>query len=268
MLNLPTGRNWVVMGILNVTPDSFYDGGKYTDNLLKRIAQMVSEGVDIIDVGGESTRPGSASVSAQQELDRVLPAIETISTEFDVIISVDTSKAAVARQSVSAGAHWINDVSAGRNDADMAKTVASLETPVVLMHSRKTPETMQINPYYDDVVSEVFTELEESVALFVNSGVKKENIILDPGIGFAKRLEDNLRLLNECERFSELYPLLIGTSRKSFIGTVTGKEVAERLAGSLATVGVTYNKGARIFRVHDVAATVDYLKMIDAIHGN
>lgn len=228
---------------------------------------MVFDGAHIIDVGGESTRPGAAPVSVQEELDRVIPAVETITSNFNVIISVDTSKAAVAKESIGAGAHWINDVSAGRNDKDMAATVADLEIPVVLMHSRKTPKDMQDEPFYSDVTNEVQAELAESVKHFLDAGVQKHQIVLDPGIGFAKRVEDNLLLLKECEVLTSEYPLLIGTSRKSLIGEVTGKPVEKRLAGSLATVGETYRRGASIFRVHDVAETVDFLKMMDAING-
>lgn len=267
MLNLPPQKKWAVMGILNVTPDSFYDGGKYTDNLKRRVEQMIAEEVDIIDVGGESTRPGSQPVSLQEELDRVLPAIECIRSISNTLISIDTSKASVAKEAIGNGADWVNDVSAGRHDAAMAETVGELDCPVVLMHSRKKPENMQDNPHYDDVIKEVKAELKESVKLFLDAGVQKEDIVLDPGIGFAKNLADNLKLLQECQKLSVDYPLLIGTSRKSFIGTITGKEVENRLAGSLATVGETYRHGASIFRVHDVAETVDYLKMVDAING-
>ncbi len=267
MLNLPHDRKWSVMGILNVTPDSFYDGGKYTDNLLRRIDQMVHEGVDIIDVGGESTRPGSKSVSVQEELNRVLPVIEMIRANSDSLISIDTSKSEIAKQAVDSGAHCVNDVSAGRNDIEMASVVADLSVPIVLMHSRKSPIDMQENPSYENVTTEVITELDQAVQLFLEAGVNEGDIILDPGIGFAKDLQANLTLLKDTLSLSMRYPLLIGTSRKSFIGTITGKPVDERLAGSLATVGETYRNGASIFRVHDVAQTVDYLKMIDAIHG-
>lgn len=267
MLNLPQNRKWAVMGILNATPDSFYDGGKYTDNLRMRIDQMVADGVDIIDVGGESTRPGSKPVSMQEELKRVLPAIGYIRSTSNTIISCDTSKSMVAKEALMQGAHWINDVSAGRNDSKMATVVAEAGVPVVLMHSRKKPENMQDSPHYENPTYEVLKELYEAVSLFCESGVDQEKIILDPGIGFAKRVTDNLQLLREISTLAKEYPVLIGTSRKSFIGEITGSTVDKRLAGSLATVGETYRRGASIFRVHDVAETVDYLKMVDAIDG-
>lgn len=257
------------MGILNATPDSFFDGGQYGLQLSKtvdRASQMVEDGAVILDVGGESTRPGSDPVSLDEEMERVLPVIAELVKRFDVTISVDTTKSEVARGALELGAHWINDVSAGRFDTSMAEVAASNGAAVVLMHSRHNPKTMQDNPHYESVVEEVLHELLESALTFRDAGVDQDKIILDPGIGFAKSVNDNLTLLRSCSRFIETgYPLLIGTSRKSLIGVVTGSEVEQRLAGSLATVGETYAQGAEIFRVHDVRETVDFLKMVDAV---
>lgn len=262
-------KSWQVMGILNVTPDSFFDGGLYGTDLSKtidRAALMVKHGAAILDIGGESTRPGAEPVSVEQELDRVVPVIKELASRFDITLSVDTTKSKVAHEAVNAGAHWINDVSAGRFDSEMKTVAADLNATVVLMHSRENPETMQNNPNYDNVVNDVVEELLQSVETFICAGVDKQKIILDPGIGFAKSVENNLTLLNNCSSFLETgYPLLIGTSRKSVIGAITGKEADRRLAGSLATIGETYRQGATIFRVHDVEETVDYLKMVDAV---
>jgi dihydropteroate synthase len=259
---------FVVMGILNVTPDSFYDGGRYStvDAACSRAILMKEAGADIIDVGGESSRPGAAGVSVQEEIDRVVPIIERLRRNCDVIISVDTTKSAVASQALGAGASWINDISAGRFDPEMAPTAARLACPVVLMHSRKTPVDMQVAPYYDDTMGEIYGELMHSVESFVSSGVSRSNIILDPGIGFSKRLEDNLEILRQLDSLvSAGYPVCIGASRKSFIGTITGKPAQGRLWGSLAGAAAAFYRGARIFRVHDVEETADFLKVLAAI---
>lgn len=262
---------WKVMGILNVTPDSFFDGGVYGTTLsatIDRAATMIRDGVSILDVGGESTRPGAIPVSLQEELERVIPIIESLRSRFDIAISVDTTKSIVARTSVIAGANWINDISAGRFDPLMASVCAETGAKIVLMHSRNDPRTMQINPGYCNTVTDVLRELFVQVDSFVESGVSRDSIILDPGIGFGKSVNDNLLLLRSCQAFLDTgFPLLVGTSRKSIVGAVTGKPTSQRLAGSLATISETYRQGATIFRVHDVAETVDLLKMIDAIHG-
>ena len=257
------------MGILNVTPDSFFDGGVYgLSATIDRAASMIRDGASILDIGGESTRPGAQPVGIQEELDRVIPVVESLKSRFDCILSVDTTKSAVARIACNSGVHWINDISAGRFDKEMSRVCAEFGVAVVLMHSRKTPLTMQINTSYGNVVDDVIQELLSSVESFISAGVSKTSIILDPGIGFAKSVEDNLCLLRSCSSFLETgFPLLIGTSRKSVIGAVTGRESSGRLAGSLATVAETYRQGASIFRVHDVAETVDLLKMIDAMNG-
>ncbi len=259
------------MGILNITPDSFYDGGTYGVDLSKtidRAATMIADGASILDIGGESTRPGSKTISQDEELSRVIPVIEEISKRFETTISVDTTKSSVAHAAMHTGAHWINDISAGRFDSEMKTVASATDATIVLMHSRKRPETMQDNPRYSNVVANVKDELLQAVELFVSAGVNRSKIILDPGIGFAKSISDNISLLKSCHEFSNFeFPLLIGTSRKSFIGEITGKDVSQRLAGSLATIGETYRQGASIFRVHDVAETVDYLKVLSSIKG-
>jgi dihydropteroate synthase len=257
------------MGVVNVTPDSFYDGGKHLspDAAVLKALELAKSGAVVIDIGGESTRPGAEPVSEQEEMDRVLPVISRLKRESDVIISIDTRKSSVAREALKAGAHWINDVSAGRFDNKMAGIAAENRCPVVLMHSRKTPLDMQAGPYYSDVVREVKNELLESASLFIKSGVSPQNIILDPGIGFAKRPEDNLALLNKIEVLVETgYPVLVGASRKSFIGVLTGKTANDRLAGSLAAVAAAFTRKVKIFRVHDAAETADFLKVLDAIY--
>jgi dihydropteroate synthase len=256
------------MGILNTTPDSFFDGGNYSsiDKSIDRAAQIISEGGTIIDIGGESTRPGSSPIPLSEELKRVVPVVEAVADRFDVTISVDTTKSEVARQSFDAGADWLNDISAGRFDANMASVVAAAGATAVLMHSRKKPLDMQDNPSYDEVVEDVLSELMVQVELFKNRGVSENRIILDPGIGFAKRDVDNLALLNSCNKFVEKgFKLLIGTSQKSFLGRMLNDLEEDRLAGSLATIGKTYQQGASIFRVHQVAHSVNYLKTLDAL---
>lgn len=261
-------KPFVIMGILNVTPDSFYDGGRYNDRnaALSHARKMIELGADVLDIGGESTRPGSEAVSVEEELARIIPVVEKIRDESNIPISIDTTKAPVAQQALDAGADWVNDISAGRFDSQMAATVSKAGCPVVLMHSRKRPVDMQNKPFYQNVVREVQNELLESVSRFRQAGVHQENIILDPGIGFAKRLEDNVALLHHMDDICSMgFPVLVGTSRKSFIGRLIGKKTGGRLVGSLATVAAAYYKGARIFRVHDVDQTRDLLKAIVSI---
>lgn len=261
-------KPFLIMGVVNVTPDSFFDGGKHfrADAAKEHALQLVNEGADIIDIGGESSRPGAAPVTAAEELSRVIPVIEQVRAVTGVPISIDTTKAAVARQALGAGATWINDISAGRFDTQMAPTAARSQCPVVLMHSRNSPADMQKNPSYHNVLQEVRDELLSSVTRFTDLGVLKENIIIDPGIGFAKRFEDNCALLRSLNIISDMgFPVLIGTSRKSFIGQITAKTAEHRLYGSLASIGAAYTRGAKIFRVHDVAATVDFLNVLSTI---
>lgn len=256
------------MGVVNVTPDSFYDGGRHDtcDTACEHARQLIHEGADILDIGGESSRPGSLPVPVEEEQQRVIPVIEQLRRETDILISIDTTKAAVAREALAAGADWINDISAGRFDPGMAPLAAEKQCPVVLMHSRKTTETMQQDPSYEDVVREVIDELLVSVKLFTGCGVLPEHIILDPGIGFAKRFDDTIELLHElAEVVKTGFPVLIGTSRKSFVGRITGKDPADRLYGTLGSVAAAYTHGAKIFRVHDIEATKDFLNVFSTI---
>lgn len=264
-------KQFAVMGIVNVTPDSFSDGGRYstTEAAVNQAKKLIDDGADIIDIGGESTRPGAQMVSADQELKRVIPVIEKLRiSNPDIPISIDTTKAAVAQNALDAGAAWINDISAGRFDEKMGSVVAQRKCPVVLMHSRKTPQTMQHSPQYHDVVEEVQNELMQSIENFTILGVQKENIIIDPGIGFAKRIEDNLLLIKKLKKLAQLGHLIcIGTSRKSFIGHITGKEVSQRCAGTLGSIAAAFLHGAFIFRVHDVAETKDFLTVFTSIEN-
>ncbi|MDF5980632.1 dihydropteroate synthase [Pseudomonas aeruginosa] len=256
-----------VMGILNVTPDSFSDGGRYDrlDDALRHAERMVREGATLIDVGGESTRPGARSVSPTEELERVAPVVERIARELDVVISVDTSTPAVMRETARLGAGLINDVRSLQRDGALDAAVDS-GLAVCLMHMRGEPQTMQDAPAYQDVVAEVGAFLQERVDACVAAGIDRERLLLDPGFGFAKTLEHNLVLFRHLQALHGLgLPLLVGVSRKSMIGKVLGREVDERLYGSLALAALALAKGARIIRVHDVAATVDVMRMISAV---
>lgn len=256
------------MGVLNVTPDSFSDGGQFLDPRLavQHALKMVEEGADIIDVGGESTRPFSGRVTADQELERVIPVIRDIRSYSDVLISIDTYKSTVAEEAYVAGADVVNDISALRFDPGMAETVGRTGMYVILMHMKGTPEDMQEEPTYQDVIGEVGSFLEERTAFAVSRGVKEEDIILDPGIGFGKRVEDNLKIIKGLRAFRNLgKPLLIGTSMKSFIGRVTDAPVLERVEGTLASVAIAVWNGADIVRVHDVARTRKAVRLVDAI---
>jgi len=261
-------KRYVVIGIVNVTPDSFFDGGKHAsvDAAVEHGLSLAEDGADVLDIGGESTRPGARPVSAFEEKSRILPVASKLSKRAAVPLSIDTTKAEVAQAALDAGASWVNDVSAGRFDNAMPAMVARNHCPVILMHSRKTPETMHNEPFYKDVVAEVKQELLASVDTFLAAGVDQGHIILDPGIGFAKRVEDNLALLSGLGALVALgYPVCVGVSRKSFIGRITGRETQDRLSGSLAGVAAAFFGGARMFRVHDVRETADFLKVLDAI---
>lgn len=258
-----------VMGILNVTPDSFSDGGRYAlkDAALKHAESMVRAGATLLDVGGESTRPGARAVSPTEELERVAPVVEAIARELDVVISVDTSTPAVIREVARLGAGLVNDVRSLRRDGALD---AALDTglPVCLMHMRGEPGDMQDDPQYSDVTSEVCDFLAQRMAECVAAGIKAERIVLDPGFGFAKTLEHNLSLFRHLERLHALgRPLLVGVSRKTMIGKVLGREVNERLYGSLALAALAVTKGAQIIRVHDVAETIDVVRMIAAVQS-
>ncbi len=261
-----------VMGILNVTPDSFSDGGQlYTgralllDQVLLRAEKMVADGASILDVGGESTRPGAEKVGLQEEMDRVLPAVERIAQELDVVISVDTSSPELMTEAAACGAGLINDVRAlGRDGA--LKAAADSGLPVCLMHMQGSPATMQARPEYDDVLDEVAGFLQQRAQACIAAGISPDQIILDPGFGFGKTVEHNLRLMNNVSHLKKLgFPVLIGTSRKSMFGAVLGREVDARLAGSLATVAIAVMQGAEIVRVHDVAETMDVVRMVRAV---
>ena len=256
-----------VMGILNVTPDSFSDGGRFAalDAAVRHAQAMVLAGATLIDVGGESTRPGAPVVSSQEELDRVAPVVERISRELDVIISVDTSAPVVMTEVARLGAGLINDVRSLRREGAL-QAAAATGLPVCLMHMLGEPGDMQDNPHYDDLVGEVSAFLVDNMARCAAAGIGPERIVLDPGFGFAKTLQHNLSLFKHLEDLHVLgRPLLVGVSRKSMVGQTLNRPVAERLYGSLALAALAMTKGARILRVHDVAETVDVVRMIAAV---
>jgi dihydropteroate synthase len=258
----------VLMGVLNITPDSFSDGGRFFghDEALRRLEEMQAEGADIIDVGGESTRPGSGPVSEEEELRRVLPAIEAAVARLGLPVSVDTTKSGVARAALDAGAEIINDISGLRFDAELAELAAASGAGLVLMHIRGKPRTMQREVHYDDLMGEIVGELSESTERALSAGCRREQLVVDPGIGFGKKAEHNLAIINELGRVGELgYPVLIGPSRKSFIGKTLGLEVGKRLEATIAACVVALLRGARIFRVHDVIEARRALDMAEAI---
>ena len=254
------------MGILNVTPDSFSDGNKFLDpeKAIAHAKQMVKEGADIIDIGAESSRPGSDPVSEEEELQRLLPIVSRLVKEIDVPISIDTYTPQVAEACLTLGAHMINDISGLRNK-EMITVVSKHKVPVIIMHMLGDPKTMQENPMYTDIVQEIKTFFEERIQQAKAAGIT--DIILDPGIGFGKTVEHNLDILNRLKEFDVGYPLLIGPSRKSFIGHITGLPVEERLEGTIAAVCVGLINGASIFRVHDVTACKRALQIADAIQN-
>ncbi|MFO7278283.1 MAG: dihydropteroate synthase [Pseudomonadota bacterium] len=257
----------VVMGILNVTPDSFSDGGRFFDPgvALEHALRMREEGAAIIDVGGESTRPGSEPVPAEEEIRRVVPVIRRLAAETDAIISVDTSKPEVMRAAADAGAHMINDVYGLRLPGAL-EAAAATDCAVCLMHMQGEPRTMQVNPTYEEVVTEVKAFLLERVQACRDAGIDERRIVIDPGFGFGKTVEHNLELLRRLDELTATgWPVLAGLSRKSMLGRILGRPVEERLAGSLALAMIAVERGARIMRVHDVAATVDVLKVLSAV---
>ncbi len=259
------------MGILNVTPDSFSDGGRYLDPhaAVQHAVEMVEQGADLVDLGGESSRPGAESISEAEELHRVLPVIEALAGRISVPISIDTTKAEVARRAVKAGAAIINDISALRFDARMPQVAAGCGAGVILMHMQGTPRTMQAAPTYGDVVHEVKEFLRSRMLAAQERGIGQERILLDPGIGFGKNLEQNLALLRQLHELTEIgRPLCVGLSRKSFLGAVTGRALPDRLAGSLAAAVMAWTRGAQVLRVHDVKETAAALKVAAAISAN
>lgn len=258
-----------VMGILNATPDSFSDGGRYNslDAALRHAIDMQAAGASIVDVGGESTRPGAAAVSVQQELDRVAPLVERISQETELIISVDTSTPAVMLETARLGAGLINDVRALQREGALAAAAAS-GLPVCLMHMRGEPQNMQDAPSYADVVKEVAEFLQARIAVCVQAGIRAEQIVLDPGFGFAKNTQHNYELFKRLPELHQLQrPLLVGVSRKSMLGNVLHKPVEQRLSGSLALAVMAFERGAKIIRVHDVVETMDALKIFNAVQS-
>ena len=273
LLKWPSGKldfsaGCVVMGVLNVTPDSFSDGGEFldTDKAVEHGLQMAAEGAAIIDVGGESTRPGSQSVSAAEQIKRTVPVIQALCEKLDVPISIDTYNVEVAQAALKVGAAMINDITALADDK-MGKLAAAEQVPVVLMHMQGTPRTMQAEPKYDDVVGEVRDFLLERAKRAQGFGIPKERILIDPGIGFGKTLEHNLLLLRNIHEFIDTdYRVMVGTSRKSFIGKLTGKEKpADRIFGTAATVALGVTAGVSIVRVHDVAQMLDAIKVAEAV---
>lgn len=258
-----------IMGILNVTPDSFSDGGQFQqiDRALRRAEEMVAEGADLIDVGGESTRPGAALVSVEEELERIIPVIVAIRARLDIPLSVDTNKASVAAAALENGADWVNDVSGLSFDAAMAAVVAAHGGGLFLMHTRGTPAQMQQHTHYDDIVAEVIAELKMAIAIARSAGIPAQRLAIDPGIGFAKDLSGNLELLRRLDEFKVLeLPILLGTSRKSFIGNVLQQALpSDRLYGTLATIALGVAKGAMLLRVHEVRAARETALMSWAI---
>ena len=253
-----------VMGILNVTPDSFSDGGRFAtfDKALAQVEQMILDGVDIIDIGGESTRPGAVDVSEEDELARVIPLLKAIKTNFDIKVSIDTSKAEVMSQAIVHGADIINDVRALQNEGCLA-VLAKSTVPICLMHMQGLPRSMQVNPQYEDVIGDIKQFFIDRISVCEQAGINRERLILDPGFGFGKTLEQNYQLLAQLHQFSDLgLPLLSGTSRKSMIGNLLARNVDERLAGSLTTAIIAAQQNASIIRVHDVKETVDALTVL------
>jgi len=265
---LDLGKRTYVMGVLNVTPDSFSDGGLFLERekAIEHGIAMAEEGADFIDIGGESTRPFSRSVSSEEEMERVVPVIEALVRETRVPISIDTCKAVVAREALKAGASLINDISALRLDPDLGSVAAESGVPVILMHMKGTPENMQKNPVYDDLIGEIKGFLEDAAKKAIEAGIREDLILIDPGIGFGKTFDHNLQIIKQLPSFLSLgRPLLIGTSNKSFIGQVLGRKVDERVTGTMATVAVAALHGAHVVRVHNVKEAVETVRMVDAI---
>jgi len=266
----PLHERTLVMGVVNVTPDSFSDGGKYyqKESALSHALRLVEEGADILDIGGESTRPGSDFISLDEELRRVMPVVEELAEKAGVPISIDTTKAEVARRALDAGCSMVNDISAMRLDPGMLPLVVERDVPFCLMHMQGMPKDMQVNPSYRDVVGEIAGFLRERAEAAVEAGARRENIIVDPGIGFGKNLDHNLEILRRLREFRSLgYHLLLGTSRKSFIGMILDLPVEERLEGTAASVAWGVANGADIVRVHDVKEMVRVVRVVEAIMG-
>jgi dihydropteroate synthase len=270
------GSKTYIMGILNVTPDSFSDSGRFlsVDNAIKHAIKMEKEGADIIDIGGESTRPGSKPVSIDEEIKRVIPIIEELVNKIKIPLSIDTHKSEVAKKALNLGVAMVNDITALRYDKNLASLVAKYNVPICLMHMKGKPQNMQQNPIYEDVVKEIYDFLKERINYAISSGIKNQNIIIDPGLGFGKRtgngIEDNSEIIHRLSELKNLgYPILIGASRKTFIGNMCGCKrplaVNERLEGSVAVANTAVMNGADIVRVHDVKETCQSLEFVDKI---
>lgn len=270
------GKRTIIMGILNVTPDSFSDGGKFfsIDDAINHSILMEKEGADVIDIGGESTRPGSKAISLDEEMNRVIPVVEQLVNKIKIPISVDTYKHEIAKKALDLGTSMINDTTALRNDIKLAKIVADYGVPICLMHMKGEPRNMQVNPVYEDVVKEIHDFLKERSKYAMSCGIKKENIIVDPGIGFGKRtgkgIEDNCEILRRLSKLKDLgFPIMVGASRKTFIGNICGEEkplpITDRLEGSLAAACIAIINGADIVRVHDVKETRRCVDIVDCI---
>ena len=265
---LDLGGRTHLMGVLNVTPDSFSDGGRFfsEDQAVAHGIAMAQDGADIIDIGGESTRPYSSRLSADEEMARVIPVIRRLSREISIPISIDTTKSEVALEALSAGASMINDISALRMDSNMGQVAAGADVPVIIMHMQGTPESMQRHPEYDDLIQEVLDFLRDGLQRCLSAGIKKDLIILDPGIGFGKTFDHNLKIIHQLEKFKTLkQPLLLGPSNKAFIGHILGKEAHERDTGTMAAVAACVMNGAHIIRAHNVKLAAETIKVIDAI---
>ncbi len=258
-----------IMGILNITTDSFSDGNEYfsTDQAVKRSLEMISEGADIIDIGGESTRPGAVKISVETELERVIPIIKELRKKSGIPISIDTTKARIAQEALAAGASILNDISTLQFDANMIKVLQDFPTvPVILMHMQGTPETMQEDPHYEDVIEEIILFFKERINLCEKNGINKDRIIIDPGIGFGKRQEDNLAILKKLSELKCLgVPILLGASRKSFIGNIYDSDTSDRLVGSLASTAFAFQQNIELIRVHDVKEHNNFLKVMKEI---
>lgn len=263
------GKRTYIMGILNITPDSFSDGGDFynLDTALQQAHKLVKDGADIIDIGGQSTRPGAMEISLEEELNRVIPVIKAVRKDFSIPISVDTTRAEVAKVAVEAGADFVNDISGATFDRLMLSVVSDLKVPIILMHIRGTPQTMQNFTDYQDLIGEIYQYFEARIEAALALGIEKSHIILDPGIGFAKNYEQNLELLKQLKEFTKLnYPILIGTSRKSFIGQILKQpNPKQRVWGTAATCCAAIANGADLIRVHDVAQMYEICQVADAI---
>jgi dihydropteroate synthase len=260
----------LVMGILNATPDSFSDGGKFknTSDAIAQAERMIVNGVDLIDIGGESTRPGAEPISLQEELDRVLPVIEALK-DCGTPLSIDTYKAETMRQALLTGVDCVNDIWALRQEGGVAAVLENMSCGIILMHMQRDPQTMQFDPEYDDVIAEVMQFLNERAELLVQKGIDRNRIAIDPGFGFGKSLEHNLNMLANFSAFSKLaYPVLAGISRKSMLGKITGKDTNERVAASVAAAVMAADRGAKIIRVHDVPETIDALMVWEAVQNH